>query len=961
MQLLDDTYPTKYFWLLLKNDLDSNLPQIKIWTMFYPEERDIPHLIHGDPVKSFAAQLLMRAESGKEIVDSYKQPVNLGIYNPNYMRPEQDMIVALEEGKGMPEDEKIISKLVLSKFDSKKASLEAWEYELVNAYRYLNNQAKSTIFENMGRYLWDTYLTKLMVNATNVKTRTLYAAKEAEKIEANMDSQLQKARGSLLKLDRLDFWKQAGSWKYADIVALCKLGIPKELRPYIWSELLSVSDSKDPGFEEEKANKFKYYVEKSRAIDCVVFRQMDKDILDIKLTNVSSPSDEILQHNERAGVLKLAKAYYTWCLEENKKIVEAAKLKDAPESAKAELPVYGYFKGVMHLIQKIWQVFEQADAFWCVVGFAKALPYIFQNQDVTTGSISWSEKLLLLAISTVIEIKYPELFKAIMRHGLPIEYYLGDKMFTLLSTVFPTETLMRFLDIIALEYASKEPVRAVWIVMSACILLLLLNEKYIKAARSVAEIELIINNTGINRLQSQKIIEQIYQLSNELFTTYNPRWELILATWVGKQDSVMGMEQAWTKKAYQLEDRYKKVKELNTKINELLTSIRTLGQEEVKGEEKKLDDAIWAANFVRRFCTYYGEYANKEVPDRVYIYISKCRNLAVEGDDVKITCGGGKSEVLNIKKDGVVEDIVEFPGDIQTSTVKIEVPGNGGVWCEIKLSDYQTDMPITIDLPLLPIQGFGGEIQHRGKQPLPFVGVVFLITSKIEGHVDDTYKYIKQGLANETVIIQSEMRQAMPKHDVDTVAMTKKSLTKQFHDAGLSSIYTPGMKTMGGETGDMGANDKQALRHIFALVKSETASKYGGDLAGNVSEIEDLVNKSYDMFTVYYNGKLPLKRIIVSLLATASISVDDKLSHYFDIYTSIQGHGRHSFLLEDMIELIQLLYELHLIFIPPEYIPHLVEQVMTDGGINRITNAYVMSADANIAEVLKEMHWYLSY
>ena len=48
-----------------------------------------------------------------------------------------------------------------------------------------------------------------------------------------------------------------------------------------------------------------------------------------------------------------------------------------------------------------------------------------------------------------------------------------------------------------------------WVVITGCIQLLTLNEIYIKAARSAEEIELIINNTGINCLHTQKIIEKI--------------------------------------------------------------------------------------------------------------------------------------------------------------------------------------------------------------------------------------------------------------------------------------------------------------------------------------------------------------------------------------------------------------------------------------------------------------------
>ena len=319
MHLLNEQSPTNYYWLLLQNDVDGNLPQIKVWTMFHPEDRTLPSIYPGDPPKSYAAQLLLAAEKEASIVDSYKQPVNLGLYNPNYMRVEQDFLRNFLEGKGQPEDEKIVNNMLLSKIDPKKPSFEAWEYKLINAYRFLRQQSRANIFSSMSHYLWDSYIIKLMMNVTKTRTLAQAGPAEAARVEASIGSQLQKVHGSLLKLDRIRFWKEAGSWKYTDIIALCKLGLPKELRPTIWSELFGLSGARNPGFEDIKYIKYGEFVSKSMNMDSIVYQQMEHDILDITLTNITQPSDAILLHNERAGVLKIAKAYHAWCQEENAK------------------------------------------------------------------------------------------------------------------------------------------------------------------------------------------------------------------------------------------------------------------------------------------------------------------------------------------------------------------------------------------------------------------------------------------------------------------------------------------------------------------------------------------------------------------------------------------------------------------------------------------------------------------
>eukprot|EP01022_Parablepharisma_sp_SALTPOND_P016775 TRINITY_DN253_c0_g1_i1.p1 TRINITY_DN253_c0_g1~~TRINITY_DN253_c0_g1_i1.p1 ORF type:complete len:1266 (+),score=158.97 TRINITY_DN253_c0_g1_i1:6145-9942(+) len=939
-KLLDEHNPTNYYWLLLQNDIEGNLPQLKVWTMFYPEDKVVPHLYPEDPVKSFAAQLLLAAERETDVVDTYKQPVHLGNYNPNYMRVEQDFMTGFIEGKGQSEEEKVISAMLLSKVDAKKASFEAWEYKLINAYRYLRQQARANIFNNMSAYLWDSYILKLMMNVTKTRTMQQFGPEEAARVESVIGNQIQKTRGSLLKLDRIRFWREAGSWKYSEIVALCKLGLPKELRPSIWSELFGLSGSRNPEFEEMKEARYYYYSEKGMNQDSVIFRQMEQDVLDITLTNITQPSDEILLHNERAGVLKVAKAYYAWCLDENAKNPKATR--------------YAYFKGILHLIQKIWQIFVEVDVFWCIIGFAKTLPYLFQTQDVMTGGLSWSHKLLLLAISTVIEIKYPTIYKAILRHGLPVEYYISDKLFTMLSTVFPTDTLLRFYDIIALEAGSKEPIRAVWVLITGCIMLITLNETYIKAARNADEIELLINNTGINKLNTQKFVEQIYKMSSELFSTYHPSWERVLAVLIRKEDSAVGMEQAWTNKALSLDTKYKDVKELNKRVNDILKNIRGLSHEEVK-EEEGMDDSGWVNNFVRRFCKYYGEYASKEIPDTVCIYIYKCCNLEIVGEEITVTYGDKGNETVPVNKEGIIEQMVELSGDPNETTIKILVPGATAGWCEIDLTEYETDTPITLDKPLIPIEEFGGEITHKGQKPQPFISMVLLVVSKSEGHIDDTYKHMKQSMMYESKIIRPVKREFQPKQAAETIAITKENIRKQFQHAGLQSIYTPGVKTVAGEATNA-ENDKAALRHLFTLLHSEAASIYAAAMPEILPEVEALTEKTYNAFAAHYAGKLPLKRVLVSIIAAATLTVDEKLAHFYDIYTSIAGAAGNSFLLEDIIELIQLLCELHLVYIPPEYIPHLAEQVMTNGGINRITNAYLLSADAKVSETLKEVH-----
>lgn len=606
----------------------------------------------------------------------------------------------------------------------------------------------------------------------------------------------------------------------------------------------------------------------------------------------------------------------------------------------------------MNFIQKIWQVFDEFEAFWSVIGFAKSLPYIFEMNDVMTGSISWSQKKLMIALTTIIETRYKDLYKSLMRFGLPIEYYLADKLTSLLSTIFPTDTLLRFYDIIALESASNDPIRAMWVVLTGCIQLLTLNEIYIKAARSAEEIELIINNTGINCLHTQKIIEKIYSLSNDLFASYNPTLEALLFVLVKKSDSAVGAEYAWTKKARDLEEKYAKVKELNVKMTEFVKEVKMLGHEESKFNALPESESTWIKNLVTRFCKYYKENSKKEILDTIYLYCYKTVNYKVVSDSLKIAYGD-KSEELKISPDGIIDLMFEIPADPSLSLITFQL--DEVTECVLDLQQYGTDMPITLDKPLTLKIPFGENAIHSKIKPQPFISFVIMITSKPESQLEHAYKQIKQSLLVESQIIKHIPKIKPPQEILDSVAIMKDRQKVLFKNAGVVSNYTPGFKSIGEEALGGPEGEKSILNFLFSLIQNEAIDKYV-ELGSTNPEIERISNKACDIFAGCTNGKFPLKRLIITLIVSATITLEEKLSHLYDFYSSIAGNNRFQFVLDDLNELIQILYELHLIHISPEQIPHMVEQVMSDGGIDRITNAYLLSNEANLPELFFNIH-----
>jgi hypothetical protein len=200
------------------------------------------------------------------------------------------------------------------------------------------------------------------------------------------------------------------------------------------------------------------------------------------------------------------------------------------------------------------------------------------------------------------------------------------------------------------------------------------------------------------------------------------------------------------------------------------------------------------------------------------------------------------------------------------------------------------------------------------------------------------------------------------KKGIAAIEKFKQNLKSKLMNAGMVSVYVPGTKALSLEESKISTkeNDIKALLHMFSLVRQENVSFIQSEMPDPEPEVKALAEKVYTYFSKYHGEKLPLKRVVVSLIVASCLTVDMKLSYLYRLYTSLTGTGnleeeQNCFLLDDIIELIQLLCELHLVYIPPEDVPHLTEQIMTKGGINRITNSYLVSANVSTPESITKV------
>ena len=938
-ELLDPFHPVKYYWLLLKGNYQEKLPLLKIWTLFYPspctEEDFNLKPLTNDVAIEFTNQLIKEAETTISS-GSAGRIISWGDYNPNYMRPEQFFVDQLiNTVKKNYEDERI--KEVLKQYIKPQAVFEFWEYKMIRAYRYFKQKAKAKINESMQMTLWDNYLLQLLLNETIDKGKGGATAGAAAK-----DPGL--PRGALASFDRLRLWQQHSSWKYSELVALCKRGIPKDLRPRLWSELFGISKS---GEFEEKIKLFELYVDTSLKTDSVVYEQMEHDIREMRhlIENVVVSDPDLASSTGRPeNVLKVAKAYNAWCVEENRKNQNRGVIK-------------GYFKGLLHFIHKILQVFPESEAFCSLLGFSTSMPLVFNVDSVMTGKVIWGQKFIIHAIRIILEKRYKKLFNSIMSHGLPLEYYIADKISTLLSTVYLDETLMKIYDCMALETASYDSKRAMWILVSGCLMLFTLNEAYLISARTSEEVLHIINNTGHTFLNSEDIVEKIYYQAHDLFTVYNPFLSSLWTMITGDTSSAVGLENEWGKRSKEIELKYENLKKMNKDMVELVKEMEIVSKAE---EEKKSFYSLpslksdWIIPYIDNLTKYYKDNIAAGAPGYVQLLLVDIKDSNLkEGDTASVNVEyGGKENHFNSSGSLLAEGwkltqrVFKFGGnDIASKlTIYIGTSKNDKWMCVIDLNEFQRGFPLTIDLPLIPESGRNDANLRAPLSPQPFITIVLYIKNR-DYEAQQGFDKVQKAMNEGSLIIIPEKRLHTDEGWTKTMNEGKReweAIAKQTgEDSGVIGPAKIGPSKVFKMTGSM-EYIGDPLNSADAL-NEETAVKYLFSMRYNIPE--EQIKKMYKVYSSYYKGRFPIKRFIISLIALSNLSVNRKLTLFYQLLNAISGANNYTLAIDDIIELISILYEIHLCNIPPEQIPHMVEEAMVEGGNSRITAAYLCGAN----------------
>ena len=283
---------------------------------------------------------------------------------------------------------------------------------------------------------------------------------------------------------------------------LIYLGIPQEYRVYLYNSFLETDqlyrktrellhDKNNINLDGEK-QVFSYFADKTFEKDNtetnLVFSLIDNDSTFLwSLGNMSL--------EEIRTVKKIAKSFFIWAelgigLDENDK--------------------YVYFIGLLSIIQKLKQIFEEDYiVFWILVGFSQYMDHFHQRNPLFTEDMNYIN-LYGLVCKLILERHQKEIYKKFISLNFPIEFFFSRHLSTLYTDYFNHELMMRILDILIFESSykniNKDRLQGLRVLCAIPITLMGLNEKRILSCESVSEIESIFNGLALHTFNSNKFI-----------------------------------------------------------------------------------------------------------------------------------------------------------------------------------------------------------------------------------------------------------------------------------------------------------------------------------------------------------------------------------------------------------------------------------------------------------------------
>jgi hypothetical protein len=389
--------------------------------------------------------------------------------------------------------------LELKKKESFRPDYEEILFHFKQLQMYCNNEAKVKANEVRQEYCWNDYI--MMV------TDNIHDNSEQGKDQEDSDDEDEfnkRSQGHMFSVAKRSSWKP-NSWQNEDIWALCRLGISHNLRSRIWYDLLEVQSienltfnkfMEEPDYDEAITiyDNFKVLITK---YDNIAFAQIDEDMRMLDVSNTPSRDD--------CGKIKnILKSFVVW------------------QQITKENLCYSINFG--YIIQRLLSIFTEERTFWIFLSIIAKM----KSRIGVEESIMLDRKGMFRMISTCLcthtKETYPEVYAKFTEVGFSLDFFLYDKMSSLFSNCFASDTLLRLWDLIFLEFSSPNgggKSKGLGYIVSTCIYLISINKDQIMKATTPEQLYIALDNSRSAIFNTEEIIEEIFNLNTQNFVAGN--------------------------------------------------------------------------------------------------------------------------------------------------------------------------------------------------------------------------------------------------------------------------------------------------------------------------------------------------------------------------------------------------------------------------------------------------------
>ena len=439
---------------------------------------------------------------------------------------------------------------------------------------YANNEAKVQANETRQEYWWNNYMSMV-----------------TDDLPDNSDEQGDNGNdGHMFSISRRSTW-QNNSWQNSDIWALCRLGVSHNLRSRIWYDLLEVQSHEDDALDliandeeyDEHLSAYENMKIMTNKYMNISFAQIDEDMRILDTSNTPS-------RDERGKIKNILKWFVVW-----------------QHFTKQNL---WYSINFGFIIQRLLSIYTEDKAFWVFWAIMSKM----KDRIGVKESIMLDRKGMFRMMSTCLcshtKETYPEIHKKCTHVGFSLDFFLYDKMSSLFSNCFASDTLLRLWDLIFLEFSSPstgDKNKGLGYMVSTCLYIINANREQILLAKTPEQLAIALDNSRSVIFNTEEIVEEIYNINTKNFVAGN--W---FSRRLASVSKVYGDAASYLDNArISLEEDYDLIFEKTMRENRVIWNMLYSDQE----DKADLDYIVWSDeenSILSRFKQLFGQEPSRE-------------------------------------------------------------------------------------------------------------------------------------------------------------------------------------------------------------------------------------------------------------------------------------------------------------------------------------------------------------